>query len=118
MTVRLLNSACMPVPGTYRLSALKPARFANLVRYYTESCELISYVGYPDACRILEEFCEVPIALNRQSTPVEDGDLLLIARLKYRVGNPAAKGQVRATIDDYEFFKCSYSAASETPSVL
>lgn len=49
------------------------------------------------------------IYVNRESTPVEDGDHLLIARLKYRVNDPRAKGQVRATIDDYEFFECVFT---------
>lgn len=62
---------------------------------------------------LLSALCECPIELNRESTPVEDGDTLLIARLIYRVNNPAAKGQVRATLADYEFFWCEYSASPE-----
>ena len=106
MTVRLMNAAVMPREGTYRMARLTPDEFALMVRKRSPK----SYIGYPECARILEKFCRVPIPLNRESTPVEDGDVLLIARLIFRVGNPAAKGLVRATLDDYEFFVAEYSA--------
>lgn len=105
MTVRLLNAAVMPRPGHYDLRSRTPSQFAELV----QRNDLVSYIGYPDCAEILSKLCRLPVNLNRESTPVEDGDTLLIARLKYRVGNPAAKGQVKATIDDYEFFECVFS---------
>lgn len=104
MTVRLLNAAVMPRPGRYDLWPLTPFQFASLVAKYRP----ISYIGYPACAELLSDLCHCEIVLNRESTPVEDGDHLLIARLKYRVGNPVAKGQVRATLDDYEFFECVF----------
>jgi STIV B116-like len=104
--IRLLNAAVMPVPGTYRLAPMTPEQFAAALR----AGGWTSYVGYPEASRLLEELSGVPIPLNRGSTPVDDGDTLLIARLRYRVGNPATKGQFKAEIADYEFFKCEFSA--------
>ena len=106
MTVRLLNAAVMPRPGRYELWPVTPQQFAKLVRKY----QPISYIGYPACAELLSDMCECKIPLNRESTPVEDGDRLLIARLKYRVDNPALKGQVRPKIDDYEFFECVFSA--------
>jgi hypothetical protein len=106
MTYRLLNAAVMPVEGTYEIRRLAITQFITLVR----ETNPISYIGYPEAAAFLERICERPIALNRESTPVEHGDTLLIARLKYRVGNPVAKGQVKATPGDYEFFICRFSA--------
>lgn len=108
MTVRLLNAAVMPRPGVYRLKILEPAAFAERVRDAHGDGTLVSYIGYPACKELLEALTGVPIALNRSSTPVEAGDVLLIARLIYRVDNPAAKGQVRATLADYEFFACEY----------
>lgn len=108
--VRLLNAAVMPREGDYSLQRLTPQQFAQLVRDHSEKGRIDSYIGYPECAHLLTELCEVPIELNRSPTLVVDGDTLLIARLIYRVSNPAAKGQVKATVDDYEFFICRYRA--------
>ena len=113
MTVRLLNAAVMPVAGDYRIRQVSAIRFAQLVRQHAAAKTLVSYVGYPECARLLEELCEVPIELNRSITEVRDGDTLLIARLVYRVANPVAKGQVKATLADYEFFQADYSAPKD-----
>ena len=104
MTIRLLNAAVMPREGKYSLIRLDPDDFAYLVRRLRP----VSYIGYRNCQDMIESLCDVPIELCRESTPVEDGDTLLICRLKYRVGNPAVKGFVQATVDDYEFFFCVY----------
>jgi hypothetical protein len=106
MTYRLLNSAVMPVDGSYELHRLAITQFITLVREEKP----ISYIGYHECRDFLERICGVPIALNREITPVDDGDCLLIARLKYRVGNPIAKGQHKAAPGDYEFFFCRFQA--------
>ena len=106
MTARLLNAAVMPREGIYHLRQITPAEFARLV----DQQKPVSYIGYHNAAVVLSRLCNCQIAINRESTPMEDGDYLLIARLKYRVGNPAAKGQVEATVHDYEFFECLYEA--------
>lgn len=108
--IRLMNAAVMPREGNYALRRLTPAEFAALVQDAHAGQALASYIGYPNAADVLSELCGVPIPLNRESTPVEDGDTLLIARLVYRVDNPAAKGQVKATVADYEFFIARYTA--------
>jgi hypothetical protein len=107
MTARLLNAAVMPRPGRYDLQPLAPQQFAQRVR----ALRPVSYIGYPAAAAMLESLCGLPVPVCRESTPVEDGDILLVARLRYRVGNPAAKGHVVAGVDDYEFFECLYCEA-------
>ena len=109
MTVRLLNAAVMMRPGKYELWPLTPAQFASLVT----KDRPVSYIGYPACAQLLSDLCNCDIPINRESTPVEDGDILLIARLKYRVDNPVAKGQVRARIEDYEFFECIFTSHSD-----
>ena len=111
MTVRLLNAAVMPRPGRYELWPVTAAQFAELVRQHKP----ISYIGYPACAEFLRDLCGCDIPVNRESTPVDDGDHLLIAQLKYRVGNPVAKGQVQARLDDYEFFECVFSAHDSRP---
>ena len=106
--IRLVNAAVMPRSGVYISRAITAREYAEIVRRAYESGEMVSYIGYPETARILEDLTGVPIPVSRDSTPVVDGDLLLVARLTYRVANPAAKGRVQASLDDYEFFAVEY----------
>ena len=108
--VRLLNAAVMPVEGTYILRRLTPEAFERRLSDAFETGELHSSIGYPECQRMLAGLTGITVPLSRESTPVNDGDTLLICRLRYRVGNPALKSKVVATVDDYEFFVAAYSA--------
>lgn len=109
MTTRLLNSAIMPQPGTYSLSAITSAEMAALIRMAAHMGELASYIGYQQTADYLSTLSGATILVSREPTAIEDGDILLICRLRYRVGNPADK---RAPIDpaDLEFFLADYRA--------
>lgn len=105
---KLLNSAMMPAEGTYRLKRVSSKAFASIL--CSEPFE--SYIGYPDTAQTIEGMAGVKIPLSRQQTTIEDGDTLLICKLKYRLTNPADKGKFTPSIDDFEFFICNYSEES------
>ncbi len=75
---RLLNSAVMPEQGVYRLTRINAEHFATLVRLAHESGELASYTGYEQTAEFISRLAGVPIEVCRDSTPVNDGDRLLI----------------------------------------
>lgn len=106
VVIRLMNSAVMPAEGTYRLRRLTPEAFGRVVRDAHESGVLRSYVGYPQTADMIACLAGVPIPVSRDSTQVEP-DVLLIARLRYRV-DPGSKG---APVDagSFEFFACHYT---------
>ena len=106
--VRLLNAAVMPREGIYVSRAITLREYAEMVRHAHQSGEMVSYIGYPETALLVEDLTGVPIPVCRDSTPVEDGDILLVARLKYRVPNPRDKGRMHTGIDDYEFFRIAY----------
>lgn len=105
--IRLLNSAVMPAPGTYTLEAVEFWAFIRELQLAREGGELMSYLGYPQNAELLAGACGFPIPLSRESTEVEEGDTLLIMRLRYRVQDPTRKGQPVAP-EDFEYFRCEY----------
>ena len=113
MRVLLLNAAMMPAAdGTYESETITLSEFVSAVRVAHQNGTLESYVGYPQNIAPLEKACRVPIKVNRAETIINDGDVMLIARLTYRV-NPSEKGRVNPTINDFEFRRVYYYANSE-----
>lgn len=114
MTVRLLNAAVMPREGAYTLKRLTPEQFRCAVRQAYGLGDVESYIGYDAAARVIERVTGIRPRVTRASTPVEDGDVLLIARLQQRVRNPAHKASIGIEQDDpdaYEFFECHFRAS-------
>ncbi len=115
MPVRLLNAAVMPRPGCYDIRPLTPEQFAAELRRAYGRGDVESYIGYDAAARVIERVTGIRPRVSRATTPVEDGDVLLIARLRQRVADPAIKWQVGRKQDDpgaYEFFRCVYRVAA------
>lgn len=113
MTIRLLNAAVMPRPGQYALYGLTAAEYAAAVRDAYASGDVRSYIGYDAVADVIERITGIRPAVTRATTPVEDGDVLLIARLRQRVQSQsphvkAAMGRHHDDIQDYEFFRCIY----------
>jgi len=111
MTYHLLNAAMMPQAGNYKMSQLTPQQFAYHARKANGEHTLKSYIGYPSTAKILSELTGFDIPVNRDQTRLQNGDVLLIAKLKYRVQNAALKktDAVDPTIDDFEFYFASFS---------
>jgi hypothetical protein len=111
--IHLLNSAMMPQPGHYKMESLEPRQFAEYMLRAHKKGELKSYIGYGSTAKILTELAGIYIPTGRAQTQLSDGDVMLIARLKYRVQEAGFKktDAVNPTIDDLEFFICTYKNA-------
>ena len=110
MTVHLLNSAMMPAAnGIYQSQALTREEFATRAREANEKGVLISYIGYKQTAEILSDLCGFEVRENREETLIEDGDMLLIVRIKYRLANHPGR-DAKPSIDDLEFREVHYSA--------
>lgn len=111
MKVKLMNSAMMPAPGFYALREISPEMFAFQVARAQREGLLESYIGYSQNIALIEGMSGVRVPLNRAQTTVEDGDMLLVMKLKYR---PASKGQpVRP--EDFEYFEAEYRLRLDRP---
>lgn len=107
MTYHLLNSAMMPMEGVYTLKAITSQQFAYHVRKADKERCLKSYVGYPQNKRVIKELSGVDVPLSREQTFLKSGDVLLVMKLKYRVGGEHQKGD-EVSAGDFEYFWCDY----------
>ena len=101
MRVVLMNSAMMPTCGNYQRRDIFPAEFARIMR---EASEIVSYVGYQNTADIIEKISGISVPISREQTVLREGDIILVAKLKYRV-NPGEKaGNKHGTdVKEYEF---------------
>ena len=89
----LMNSTVMPVEGVYVCKKLKEDEVAKVFVKEAEK-GWKSYVGYPQTAMYMAEKLGVDIEVNReQITELKDGDTMLVCKLKYRVSDPATKGE-------------------------
>lgn len=100
-----MNSAMMPREGHYRCEKITPKQAKKIVGFNP----IMSSIGYPQVAEILTELLDREIPLSRSKTDLEDGDVIIACRLKYRV-NPREKAGRRHgnQLSDYEFFKVEY----------
>lgn len=102
--LRLMNSAMMPEEGIYVCHRITKNEFKEIFHSHKE---WVSYIGYPQTADILSEMLGVNIPVSRAETILEDGDVLLVAKLNYRVSSPLAKGQY-VSEKDFSFLKIDY----------
>lgn len=102
-TTHLLNAAMMPAAdGTYTSIEVTAYEFAKLARHANKRQKLVSYIGYKQTAEILSELCGFEIVESRKETKIEDGDILLIARIRYRLARrPSADAKPK--LDELEF---------------
>lgn len=105
--LRLMNSAMMPCDGNYSKKTITPQEARQIFRKNRDNYK--SYIGYPQTAQILSTMFGEQIEVSREETVLEDGDVLLVSRLKYRV-NPAEKaGNTHGQkLEDYEFSEITY----------
>lgn len=112
MTVHLLNAAVMPAAnGTYTSVGISVSDFAKRLVAAYDAGTLQTYVGYASTAKLLYDLVGFEIQESRAETLLEDGDVLLIVRVKYRLGNKK-NADVEPTLDDMEFRVVYYTENS------
>lgn len=104
--IRLLNSAVMIRQGSYRIRAITQSEFVRIL----QSSEWISYIGYPNMSDFISQLIGKPVPVSRASTVIDDGDVLLICRIAYRLTDRTAFQHDRLTTRDVEFLIARYDA--------
>lgn len=105
MVVKLMNSAMMPVEGVYKLRKITVDEARMVV---AKAAKIESYIGYPDTANYMSHVLGIEVPISRAETTLEDGDIMLICRLRYRVQNPQEKGKFVPKDDDFEWFVAEY----------
>lgn len=107
MAMKLLNSAVMPKEGQYSAYKISFQEFKLLLQKAHKRGELESYIGYPQNIELIRKWTGIEVPLNRAETNLDDGDEILVMKLRYRVSNPADKGK-EVKEEDFEFFYIKY----------
>lgn len=102
----LMNSAMMPVPGTYRARKATVEEVRELLQKHNFTFR--SYVGYPDTAAYMTRTLGVEVPVCRDQTTLEAGDIMVVCKLKYRLQNPSSKGTFVPSEEDYEWWIVEY----------
>ena len=107
----LLNSSVMPEEGVYMNKRITQDEYKKeLETALNDETEIISYIGYFNTLEFLNNMSEnFNFSCNRTETKLEDGDELLIIKLKFRIPDPTTKGKFVPNEVDYEYFKCKFN---------
>lgn len=93
----------IPQEGEYHCKKITPK---ELKKYFKG--EWKSYIGYPQNAKILSEILGVNIPINREKVgALQDGDIIIAMRLKYRIDNPRIKGK-KINKNDFEYYIIKY----------
>jgi len=106
--VVLMNSAMMPQEGLYTIYRIPQEEFFNRLKKAYEEDNLHSYIGYSTNIDFIARHTGIVLPLSREQTTLQDGDTMLIMKLKYRLQDPSSKGKHIPSDDDYEFFIALY----------
>jgi hypothetical protein len=114
MTRWLLNSAVLAAGGygTYRYEA---ATVADLASYLREP-GWVSRVGYAETAEQIRRWAGVTVPLSRESSPMAEGDVAMVVRLRYRIAQPGQKGSpTGARETDWEVGRLTRLPERSTP---
>lgn len=101
--VLLMNSSIMPVDGVYEYYSINRAKFVAYLQQAHDAGVLASYIGYPATADHIARISGVRPRVNRDHAVPSPGDMILVCKLKYRIGHPSQKGELKPEDDDFEY---------------
>jgi len=104
MRVKLMNSAVMPAEGTYYNTKITKEQFVEILKSNINITD--SYISYPQNIDYIYKISGIKVPLSRAETTLENGDVMLILKLKYRV-ELGTKGQ-QVNEDNFEYYMTKY----------
>lgn len=104
----LMNSAVIVNDGVYEAKKITEEEAKSIVSEALHTkAHMLSYVGYEQTALHMAKVLGVDVPLNRSETQYEDGDYILVCKLKYRLKNPNEKGQP-VDPEDFEWMLVQY----------
>lgn len=115
MTTHVLNSAMMPLEGSYSIKKVDRHHFFGRIKEVRAMNDfLMSWIGYEQNADVIEANTGWRPPICRDVTKIDHGDRLLMMRLKYRPEQRAKGFQVDA--HDFEYFEAYYVEQTPVPS--
>jgi len=97
--------------STYIVIPLGERLFSLAVNHFHEQHRLENHLGYRETAKLVSDLCGIKFGISRRRTEIAPGDILLIARLKYRLHDANMKGELlNLELDDLEFAAVAYYA--------
>lgn len=96
-----MNSAMMPTEGFYSVKEVSKQDFIN--QWKSSGTGFHSSIGYSASAKYLTQILGEWIPTNRVETVLNDGDLIFICKLKYRLIDPADKKTFIPQESDYMY---------------
>ena len=107
--VLLVNSAMMPaLTGSYIAEELTKDEFVKAVQEAEADGILESYIGYDQTAEQVSKWTGMDIPINRTRAEINDLDIMLVIRLKFRPGLNT-KG-LKIDPADFEFARVYYTS--------
>ena len=101
-----MNSAMMPQEGYYAVKEVSKNEFIN--QWKSSGNDFDSSIGYILTAKFLARTLGEYIPINRILTTLNDGDLIFVCKLNYRVIDPNDKKNQTPKDSDYMFFVGQY----------
>ena len=115
MTTHVLNSATMPLAGTYDIKSITAeVFFSEIAHAIRHGHPIRSSIGYDQNAKIIQKHTGWRTPINRERTELAHGDRLLIMRLSYRQENGYKVIPVEEK--DFEYFEGFYLSYFPIPS--
>lgn len=105
--LKLMNSAMMPVDGNFDCRSISEKDFKTILNKANPD-KMECYIGYQDTVDYVNSLSDKKFKISRKQTSLEDGDVMLVCRLKYRVEDPDSKGKTKVDSNDFEFKYVAY----------
>ena len=105
--IKLMNSAMVPKAGKYVCSEITLQEFIESIKKAKPE-EIDCCLGYQNTIDKVAKWTGKQFQISRKLTKIENGDIMLIMKLKYRIVDPKSKATLTTNDEDYEFFKATY----------
>jgi len=105
MKLYFLNSAVITAEGVYEYKILNNVTELQQAfrKLLPQADEVISRVGYKSTIQHIKQILNISLPLSREKLVMEQGDVALVIRLKYRVQDPKQKGELTPSAGDWEY---------------
>jgi hypothetical protein len=108
--MKLMNSAIMPVEGSYTCRKISRECFCETLKQNYIRNNLINHIGYPQNLAMIHKWTGILLFPSRDVCRLESADSMLVMRVSYRITDRSGKRLSQPSEDDFEFFLVEYAS--------
>jgi len=104
-----MNSAVITKEGTYYARKVSQTE-ARETFQKLKGNGWQSYIGYQETASYVSKVLGIEVPVSRAETTINNGDIMIVCKLKYRISNPSEKGKFSPSEEDFEWLIIEYQA--------